>query len=230
MNRRWFRANSAVALLACAALGCSTTATIMRTSGPPIEASIEGGSPSSIVLEGGAVVPRSEVVEVDHPGNVHAVVGGVVLGYGLLNIAAGSATCGDSGKFSSKGEQNGYCIGMVTPALVGVGMLIWGLVVHSGSKSALNDTSHALAEPEVAPNGPYAPFAPGQAPPPPAQPPLASPPPVAPAPASTPSVAPAPATQPAVAPPPPSSSFAPVPSAAPPAPPVAPAPSTSPAP
>jgi hypothetical protein len=124
MNKRWNWANGAVALVSCAAFGCSTTATIARTNGPPIEASIEGGSPSSIVLEGGAIVSRNEITEVDHPGNVHAVVGGVILGYGLLNIAAGASTCGDSGEFPSKGEQNAFCVGMVTPALLGLGMTI----------------------------------------------------------------------------------------------------------
>jgi hypothetical protein len=144
MKTRWNWANSAVALVSCAAFGCSTTATITRISGPPIEASIEGGSPSSIVLEGGAVVSRNDIRDVDHPGNVHAVVGGVILGYGLLNIAAAASTCGDSGEFVSKGEQNAFCVGMVTPALVGLGMTIWGLVVNSESKSALNDTSRSL--------------------------------------------------------------------------------------
>ena len=220
MNKRWNWANSAVALVSCAAFGCSTTATIMRTHGPPIEASIEGGSPSSIVLEGGAVVPRREIAEVDHPGNVHAVVGGVILGYGLLNIAAAASTCGDSSEFPSQGEQNAFCVGMVTPALLGLGMTIWGLVVNSDSKSALNDTSRSLAEPSVAPNGPYAPYAPGQARPAPAQPAPAWP---APAP-----VAPQPSSS--APPPPPGSSVAPAPSVTPPPASAAPAPSAAPPP
>ncbi len=146
------------------------------------------------------------------------------LGYGLLNIASAASTCGDNGEFPSKGEQNAFCVGMVTPALLGLGMTIWGLVVNSGSKSALSDTSRSLAEPAVGPNGPYAPYAPyspGQARPGPVQPPPAwsAPAPVAPPPASS------------AAPPPPSSSVAPAPSVAPPpAPSAAPAPNAAPSP
>jgi hypothetical protein len=169
--------------------GCSTTATISRNSGADIEGSIRGGTPHSVLVDsessGQYSIPRSDIREIDHPGNVHAVVGGVLLGYGVLNIALGLETCQNEAEFSSQAQQNAFCVGMVTPAVLGAGMLLWGLIVNGNSKSAANDTS--AAEPYVPPQPAYPAYAP---PPPPSAPP--PPPPPAAAPTISPDAAPPP--------------------------------------
>lgn len=208
-------------------LGCSTTATIVRVNGAPIEASIVGGSPTALVVEANGqrnVIPRHEISEIDHPGNVHAVTGGVLSGYGVLNIAAGYERCSEGTGLDSDGERNAFCAGMVTPLAVGLGMLIWGLVVNGGSKSAANDQSMIVETPPGPPPGvwpsPYAAPPPAAAVTAPVAPPAAvtpatppssyeapTPAPAAPAPAA-PASAPAPPAAAPIAPPVPTSSAA----------------------
>lgn len=126
-----------VFLVATGSMACSTTATIYRSNGMMMEGSIEGGSPSSITVTPnyGAPqeVPRSDITEIDHPGNVHALVGGIVLAYGVANIAVGMEECERQG--------GAFCVGVFTPAVIGTGMLIWGLATWIGSNSAADDTS-----------------------------------------------------------------------------------------
>ena len=116
--------------------GCSTTATITRTTGKPIEGRINRSDAEFLYveLEGGeeGAVPRASVTDIDHPGNATAVLGGLLGAYGVLNIAAGAETCGES-----EGAVGvAFCTGMVLPAAFGAGMLIWGLTKWGASTSA----------------------------------------------------------------------------------------------
>lgn len=183
-------------LLASGALSaCSTTATITRLSGPPVEGDIVGGSRNSIVVtdDNGFrhAIPRSDIRDIDHPGNVHATVGGAVLAYGVLNIAVGLPECE-----RRTDNQGAFCVGIFTPAVLGAGMILWGLLTHAGSVNAAEDVS--MREPDDTltpryapqPNGMLAPQ--GQGYPQPfyrqtAQPPAAPPPPGPPSPSSPPS-------------------------------------------
>src|SRR5688572_24976207 len=111
-------------LLATCSMACSTTATIHRSNGMMMEGSIEGGSPDYIVVTPRfgprQEVPRSDIAEIDHPGNVHALLGGIFLGYGIVNIAVGMEECQNNG-------DGAYCTGVFLPAAVGTGLLVWGL-------------------------------------------------------------------------------------------------------
>jgi hypothetical protein len=76
-------------VMAVAFVGCSAnTATIRRTNGPSYEARIVGSDPWSLHLLGDDgvlyAVPRSQVAEVDHPGNV-------LLMFGLASLAGSVA-------------------------------------------------------------------------------------------------------------------------------------------
>lgn len=139
------------ALIACA--GCSTTATIHRRSGPPVEAKILGGTPDAIVIRTwgnrGDTIPRSEILDIDHPGNVHAVAGGALTGYGAFNIAVGAPTCTNRGEFGSDAEQYAFCAGVFAPLTVGSLMLLWGWLTHDASTGAAADRSFRV--PEAAP-------------------------------------------------------------------------------
>ena len=94
MGRRPVRARPRVARFGVFALaltmGCETTATIRRPDGPPFEAEIDYSTESELVLRGadGSSIPlgQYQVSEVDHPGNVLAVVGGFYLGVGGLSL------------------------------------------------------------------------------------------------------------------------------------------------
>jgi hypothetical protein len=111
---------------------CSTTATISRTRGRPIDARIVGADRDSVYVRGyrGALpIPHSEISDIDHPGDTAMAFGSVIAGYGVFNIAVGAPRCEDEGA--------AFCTGVFTPAVLGLGMLLWGAVVHSESVEAL---------------------------------------------------------------------------------------------
>lgn len=77
-----------------ATLGCGNTATLRRWNGPDVEARIAGSDERFFYLEANGSthpVPRADVWEIDHPGDVElAVAGGMSLLFGLpLAIIAG---------------------------------------------------------------------------------------------------------------------------------------------
>jgi uncharacterized protein YceK len=135
-----------VALLASILLsGCSTTASISRFNGTEVEAKIIRSTPGAIVVEsnGGAErsISRSDISDIDHPGNAAAVVGGLLSIYGAINIAAGAPHC----------EQGGtaYCGGVFLPAAIGVPMLIWGLSTWANSTSAASSAPSPHSVPKA---------------------------------------------------------------------------------
>jgi len=73
-------------------------------------------------------IPRGEITDIDHPGNVAAAIGGGIAGYGAVNIAFAADGC-DS-------EGTAFCIGVFTPAVVGVSLLTYGLIIYGSSVSA----------------------------------------------------------------------------------------------
>lgn len=121
-------------------LGCSTTSTIRRANGPEVEGDIVGGSRDSIFVDTPAgrehEIPRDDVTSIDYPGNVHSNVGAGFLVYGALNIAAGLPECQQRTE-----NQGAYCAGVFTPAVVGLGLLIWGLAIERGQKNGVDDLS-----------------------------------------------------------------------------------------
>jgi len=129
--------------LAGAALSaCTTTATISRSDGYQVEGWIRGGSGDAIVVEPRVgrrqVIPRNDVTDIDHPGNVHIVVGGVLLGFGASVIASGVDDC------VNRNDGGTGCFFMVTPAILGASMVVWGLATWLGSKDSAADTSQKL--------------------------------------------------------------------------------------
>jgi hypothetical protein len=112
--------------------GCSTTATITLSSGDQFEAKILGSEQDKLIVKTaeGAEVPiaRSEITDIDHPGNAAAAVGGVLSAYGALNIAAGIPKCSE--------ELGASCPFIFVPAAAGASMLIWGLVTWAESSHA----------------------------------------------------------------------------------------------
>jgi hypothetical protein len=181
-----------IGLVAMGSMACSTTATIHRSNGMMMEGTIEGGSSDSIVVSPRygprQEVPRSDIAEIDHPGNVHALIGGILLGYGILNIAVAYEECQDTG-------DGAYCTGVFAPAAVGTGLLVWGLATWMGSTSSADDMSMEPMRREPAPAPVPAQLPPRDA----VQP--AAPPPAAPAPSEPPPAAPPPAAPPPAAPP-----------------------------
>jgi hypothetical protein len=122
------------------ALACSTTSTVYRTRGMPLEVAVLGGSPTTIFVKNEAgkeyEIPRSDISSIDYPGNVHTAAGAVLAGYGVLNIAVGLPMCAEQ-----KENQGAFCAGVFLPALVGTAIMLWGLGVHVDQAGAVEDTS-----------------------------------------------------------------------------------------
>ena len=113
--------------------GCSTTATISRVDGGTYTAKIVRSDQDSLFVKTSSngseiAIPRSNVSDIDHPGNGMAVFGALLTAYGGLNVAAGASTCGEVG--------GAYCVGTFLPAAVGLSTLIWGLTTWTNSTDA----------------------------------------------------------------------------------------------
>jgi len=128
--------------MALGVLGCSTTSTISRLSGPDVEGDIVGGSPESIFVENDSgkefEIPRDDISSIDYPGNVHTGIGAGVLGYGVLNIAVGVPKCDEQ-----TSNQAAYCVGVFLPAAIGAAIMTWGIIVNQGEHAGQADRSRS---------------------------------------------------------------------------------------
>jgi hypothetical protein len=118
------RAATGLLLIASA---CST-ATIYRHNAPDLEATIVGGSDKYLYVEteDGRVVriAREKVSEIDHPGNVEAIVGSILLAYGGGLTAWGLAGR-ENGPMSVALGVSGGILGIPGVILLASGLMNW---------------------------------------------------------------------------------------------------------
>lgn len=112
---------------------CSTTATVHRVFGPAYEGRVHGSDATSVNVgaANGLVyrVDGGEITDIDHPGNVHLTVGGVLLGLGTaLAVSATSAASS-----SERNDQLGAAIGY---AAISVPFIVYGSWVWARSRGA----------------------------------------------------------------------------------------------
>jgi hypothetical protein len=147
-------ARAVFALVAVAAGGCSTTATIQTKYGGAVEAHVLAGSPGSVYLadkdHGRFTLRRDDVTDVDYPGNVMLVTGAGLLAAGGLGLWFGDTHC------ASFGEM-GRCAASVVPAIAGLLAASWGAYVWYRSRRAFRDTSRPEPDSVMKPRGPRAP-------------------------------------------------------------------------
>lgn len=126
--------------------GCSTTAKVSLVDGRRFDARIQRSDKEHVVVETKAgwlvPIPRSEIADIDHPGNVAAVAGLLVSAYGALAVAKGVGNCDKN----PLGPEVG-CASAFFPATVGVSMLIWGLTIWTGSTHAAASSESSGAVP-----------------------------------------------------------------------------------
>lgn len=131
------------------ASSCSTTATILTRDKKSTEATIIGGDRDLLLLKNTygleSIVRRNEVRDIDHPGNVIALLGGVLLGGAALDLAALGAVCA-SGSSAVRDCTPVFAM-LGTAAAVGAGMLVWGLWTWLSSKNAVTDSLENPAGP-----------------------------------------------------------------------------------
>jgi hypothetical protein len=141
---RMVKAHSkAVALsVAISLAGCSTTATIHRVNGPAYEAKIVQSDSTSLDVLGDDGqpyrVPREQVSEIDHPGNVLATIGAALVGFaGLITWAVAT----DNSQSQSGRRSAAIAVGTVY-GLPGLLMAVAGGSIWMSSK----DKARALEE------------------------------------------------------------------------------------
>lgn len=132
-----------VVLLVAATPGCTTTATIVTTE-RTLEARLEKGDAEHlpVVTEWGhrEVLLRKDLRDVDHPGNVLAVVGGILAGSGLIDLLGASSLC-----FSGGSARSSVCATFLAPVLIGLPMLVWGFWAWTNSRAAVEPAEGVLA-------------------------------------------------------------------------------------
>jgi hypothetical protein len=117
--------------------GCSTTSTITRVNGPPIEAHIVGGDAENVYVgpaDEPEAIRRADIKDIDYPGDGATVAGAIASAYGVVNIAVGAPQC------DAKGAA--FCTGVFAPLAIGIPLLIWGISTHSSAVNAAKNTPH----------------------------------------------------------------------------------------
>jgi len=121
-----------VASFACALGGCSTNA-LIRDGQWEHDVPIMRSTPTEIIVrtnDGERAIPRAEIRDIDHPGNVLALAGLPILALGVANLA-GAWSCADG-----DGASNGWCVGtglgFLTASIGGL-MTAFGLAIWSRS-------------------------------------------------------------------------------------------------
>src|SRR5262245_1870869 len=115
-------------------VGCASGATIVRSpaNGGPVYGTIVGNGERTLYLRTGSGeevgIPHEQIEDIDHPGNVLAVVGAAVLVYGAYNLWVGIPKC-DS-------EGTAFCVGVFLPAPTGIALTLWGVNTYTDSRDA----------------------------------------------------------------------------------------------
>ncbi|HXJ19889.1 MAG TPA: hypothetical protein VMT03_06605 [Polyangia bacterium] len=134
------------ATLALASAGCGTTATITKKDGQRYQLEIVRSTPTELIVAtrgGERPIPRDQVQDIDHPGNVAIAVGSVALLVGAVNLL-GWRRC-------EPGGPTDFCMGWAAGGgLVGlgVGMIGWGGYVWKRSTTAAQLTPAVVGTPD----------------------------------------------------------------------------------
>jgi hypothetical protein len=125
--------------VAVAGAGCSTTATIHRVHGPSYEAEIVGSTDRALEVRGHDgrtyLVPREEIADIDHPGNVTFTVGASLAAFAALLAGSIAANRGS-------GEVDATTPAVIVGVVYGVPGLLLALV---GGLTWLSSTGAARA-------------------------------------------------------------------------------------
>ncbi len=116
--------------------GCGSSALLSMKRGVLVDGRITGGDSDSVFVESASqegtshlAVPRAEITDIDHPGNVAATLGGILSAYGTANAAVGAPGCDQRG-------GGAFCVGVFLPLAIGIPVFIYGLVTWQRSRSA----------------------------------------------------------------------------------------------
>ena len=146
-----------VALFLVAALveGCSTSAAIERRNGPTVIGRIDHSDANRLYVTGDDdqryAIERADVVDIDHPGKIGRVVGGITTGVGGFFLALAPFATDCSSRAPGAGPD---CWNLRAMALtIGIGYLLVGVPILVRNIAVLS-RSRAAAEPVGSPPPP----------------------------------------------------------------------------
>lgn len=142
-KNRFARAVALVALAPSLVCACSTTATITSKDATRYDVAIVRSTPAELIVatrDGERPIPRDQIADIDHPGNVAIAVGSVMLFAGTANLL-GVARC-------HANDSSGVCFGWAAGAAVaasGLGLTIWGASAWTASVRAASGDPSTVA-------------------------------------------------------------------------------------
>ena len=128
-----------ILLISIITLSCGTSATIYKKDGTYVEATILRSDSNNVYIKtyaGEEPINKTLITDIDHPGNVSAVVGLLLIGSAGLNAYAASQTYYETRAI--------YVAGAVIEGIVGISMLFGGLAIWTHSKDALASNFSSL--------------------------------------------------------------------------------------
>ncbi len=115
----------AIISIALALAACGTGATVQTFDGRVYDGRISGHDSGKIYINGTSV-ERNTVADIDHPGNVAAVLGSIVAGIGALSALGNCSQ-------EKRAEDPTPCTSSGIWLLTGLPIAIYGFVTHSES-------------------------------------------------------------------------------------------------
>jgi hypothetical protein len=119
---------------------CGSSADIVLRDQTIVSGTIVSSDKEAVYIDaprGENAISRDRIQDIDHPGNGAGTVGVLLTVYGILNIWVGASKCDEKG--------SAFCVGVFTPATVGVSLMAWGFATYAKSVSA-SHASHANSD------------------------------------------------------------------------------------
>jgi hypothetical protein len=130
----------AVSTATLALAACSTSVEVTRRGGISYEGAVGASDCESVTVrseDDGSVhrIYRRDIIDIDHPGNVHALIGGWLVADSILLAVRGVHTSNQGAGLSDRDVTTGLSL---ATGLVGIPLLIYGAAVYMQSR---HDTS-----------------------------------------------------------------------------------------
>lgn len=119
-----------VLLLTLSLVACGSGAIITARDGR-YEGTITGHDGGHVFIDG-QPIDRTAITDIDHPGNVAAIIGSIVAAVGALSAIPNCSR-------DSRAESDTPCASSGLWMLTGIPVAIYGLITHSSSVSAAGD-------------------------------------------------------------------------------------------
>lgn len=112
-------------LLSLALAACGTTATIQTFDGRLYDGRISGHEEGRVYING-TTVERKDITDIDHPGNVAAIIGTIVAGIGAVSAISNCSNV-------TRDDNPAACTSSGIWLLTGLPIAIYGFITHSDS-------------------------------------------------------------------------------------------------